>query len=145
MIRSGSLEKTYNSGHGGGDGCPLAVSRHCTSAASLFAASGADGKARAIGSGLKRSAGATVGEGGSGVARIGVDGPCSGGDSGGGICGISDVIGIEWGDRAGGGGEPWRGERRVFSSPSYLNSSALHCLFTAFHICFACGRDGIGE
>jgi hypothetical protein len=68
------------------------------------------------------------------------------GASGGGVHNIGDVIGVEGGDRAGMGGEPWRGERRrVSSSPSFLNSSASHCLFTAFLVCFAGGRDGIGE
>jgi hypothetical protein len=58
---------------------------HCTGSAYSSAASGVDGRARAIGGGVKRSAGAAVGKGGSGVVRIGVDGLCSGGDGGGGI------------------------------------------------------------
>jgi hypothetical protein len=117
---------------------------NCTVSGSV--ASGADGEARAIGGGVKRSGGAAVGEGGFGVARIGIDGPFSGGDSSGGVCSIENVIGVERGDRAGGGGESWRGERRrVSSSPLFLNSSASHRLFTAFLVCFAGGRDGIGE
>jgi hypothetical protein len=129
-----------------GGGGPSAVTRNCIGSASSSAASGVDGEARAIGGGVKRSVGAAVGEGGSGVARIGVDGPCSGGYSGRGVYSIGDVIGVERDDRAGRGGESWRGERRrVSSSPLFLNSSASHCLFTAFLVRFAGGGDGIGE
>jgi hypothetical protein len=73
---------------------PSADTRHRTGSVSSSAASGTDGEAKAIGGGVKRSAGATVGEGGSGVAQIGVDGPCSGGDSGGGVRSIGDVIAL---------------------------------------------------
>jgi hypothetical protein len=80
------------------------------------------------------------------VARIGVDGSCSGGDSGGGVRGIGDVTSVERGYRAGGEGESWRGERRRVSSPSsFLNSLASHRLFTAFLVRFAGGGDGISE
>jgi hypothetical protein len=54
-------------------------------------------------------------------------------------------MGGRWGDRAGGLDEPWRGERRSVSSPSYLNSSASQRLFTAFLVRFAGGGEGIGE
>jgi hypothetical protein len=55
------------------------------------AASGAGCGAEAVGDGEKKSTGAVVGEGGSGVARIGEDGP--GGDSEGGVRGGSTVLG----------------------------------------------------
>ncbi len=53
--------------------------------------SGADCGAAAVGDGVRNSTGAVVGEGGSGVARIGEDGP--GGDSEGGVRGGSTVLG----------------------------------------------------
>jgi hypothetical protein len=119
---------------------------HCTGSAYLSGASGTDGGAGAIGGGVKRSAGAAVGKEGSRVVRIGVDGLCSGGDGGRGVCDIGDELGVERGNRTGGGGKSWRGERRrLSSSPSSLNSSASHRLFTAFLIHFAGGGDGIGE
>ncbi len=119
---------------------------YCTGSAYSSAASGADGRARAIVGGVKRSACAAVGKGGSGVVWIGVDGLCSGGDGGRGIRGIGDELGVERGDRTGGGGESWRGERRrLSSSPLSLNSSASHHLITAFLVRFAGGGDGIGE
>ncbi len=52
---------------------------------------------------MKRSVGAAVGEGGSRVARTSIDGPFSGGDSSRRVRSIRDVIGVERGDRAGGG------------------------------------------
>jgi hypothetical protein len=64
----------------------------------------------------KRSAGVTVGEGGTGVVQIGVDGLCSGGDGGGGVRGIGDELGVERGGRTGSRGESRRGERRSLSS-----------------------------
>jgi hypothetical protein len=90
---------------------------HCTGSAYLFAALGADGGARAIGGGVRRSAGAAVGEGGSGVVRIGVDCVRSGDDGGGGVRGVGDELGVERGirtgvergNRTGGGGESRRG------------------------------------
>jgi hypothetical protein len=90
------------------------------------------------------SAGAVVGEGGSGVAGIGEDGP--GGDIDGSIRGNGDVMGDCWGDRAEGRGDPWRGERRSVSPfPSPLNSSASHRLLTTFLVRFAGSGEGIGE
>ncbi len=119
---------------------------HCTGSAYSSAASGADGKARAIGGEVKRSAGAAVGEGDSGVVRIGTYGLCSRGNFGGGVRGIRNELGLERGDRTGGGSESWRGERRrLSSSPLSFNRSASHHLFTAFLIRFACGGDDIGE
>jgi hypothetical protein len=95
---------------------------------------------------VERSVGAAVGEGSSGVAQIGTVRPCSNGSNGGGVRDIGSVMGGGWGNRAGGGGEPWGGERRrVSSSPSYLNSSASQHLFTAFLVRFAGGGEGIGE
>jgi hypothetical protein len=151
-MRSGSSENTYDSGHGGEGGGPSAVTVHSTGSAYSSAASGADGKARAIGGGVKRSVGAAVGEGGSGVVRNGVDGSCFRGDDGGGIRGVNYVVSVERGDRTCGGGEAWRGERRrVSSPPSILSSSASHRLFTALLVHFAGGGDhegklrGVGE
>ncbi len=93
---------------------------------------------------MRKSAGAVVGEGGSGVARIGEDG--LGGDVVGGVRGSGNVMGDCWGDSAEGRGDPWRGKRRSVSpSPSPLNSSASHRLFTAFLVRFAGGGEGIGE
>jgi hypothetical protein len=60
-------------------------------AAPGVAASGAGCRAEAGGDGEKKSTGAVVGEGGSGVARIGEDGP--GGGSEGGVRGGSTVLG----------------------------------------------------
>jgi hypothetical protein len=95
---------------------------------------------------VERSVGAAVGEGSFGVAQIGVDGSCSKGDNDGGVRDIGGVMGDGWGDGAGAGGEPWRGERRrVSSSLSYLNSSASQRLFTAFLVHFAGSGEGIGE
>jgi hypothetical protein len=145
-MRSGSSEKTYDSGHGGGGGGPSAITVHSTGSAYSSVASGADGEARAVGGDVKRSVGTAVGKGGSGVVRIGVDGPCFRSDNGGGIRGISDVVSVERGDRTCGGGETWRGERRkVSSSPSFLRSSASHRLFTALLVRFAGGGDGVGK
>jgi hypothetical protein len=96
MIRSGSVEKTYHCGHGGGEGGPLTVTGHCNgSASTVVVASGtgaldADFGVRAVDGGVRKSAGAVVGEGGSGVARIGEDGP--GGDVDGGVRGNGDVM-----------------------------------------------------
>jgi hypothetical protein len=59
-----------DSGHGGGGGGPSAVNSNCYGSASSSTASGADDEVRVIGSGAKRSVGAAVGEGGSGVAQI---------------------------------------------------------------------------
>ncbi len=143
------MEKTYSSGHGGGGGGPSVVARHCTGSASLVLAAsgtdcgaGADCGARAVGGGVKKSAGAVVGERGSGVARIGEDGP--GGDDIGGVSGSGDETSCCWTDSVEGRGDPWRGERRSVS-PSPLNSSASHRLFTAFLAHFAGGGEGIGE
>jgi hypothetical protein len=94
---------------------------------------------------VERPVGTAVGEGSSGVAQIGIVGPCSNGDNGGGVRGIGGVMGSGWGDRADGGGEQWGGERRVSSSPSYLSSSASQLLFTTFLVYFAGGGEGIGE
>jgi hypothetical protein len=143
-MRSGSSENTYDSGHGGGGGGPSAVNVHSTGSAHSSAASGADGEARATGGGVKRSVGAAVGEGGSGVVRTCVDGSCFRGDNGGGVRGVGDVVVIERVDRTCGGGEAWRGERRSVSSPpSILSSSASHRLFTALLVRFAGGGDGV--
>ncbi len=116
------------------------VTMHCTSSAYSSTASG--GGETAIGGGVRRSAGAAVGEGGTGVVLIGVDGLGSGGDGGGGIRGVGGELGVERGDKTGGGGKWRRGERRRLpSSPSSLNSSASHRLFIAFLVRFAGGGD----
>jgi hypothetical protein len=61
------------------------------------AASGADCGTEAVGGGVRKSASAVVGEGGSGMARIGEDGP--GGDNEGGVRGGGNVMGdCCWGD-----------------------------------------------
>ncbi len=108
------VKKTYNSSHGGGEGSPSAVAGYCAGST----ASGIGLEVRAVGGGTEKSAGAAVGDGGFGVAEISIDGPCSKGDNGGGIRDIGSVLGGGWGDRAGGGGEPCRGERRISPSPS---------------------------
>jgi hypothetical protein len=119
---------------------------HCTGSAYSSAAPGGGGGARAIGGRVRRSAGAAVGRGGTGVVRIGVDGLRSGGDGGGGVRGVGNELGVERGDRAGSGGESRRGERRRLpSSPSFLNNSASHRLFTTFLVRFAGGGDVMGE
>ncbi len=88
--------------------------------------SGVDSNMRAVDRGVEKIAGAAVGQGNSGVVHIGVDGPCSKGGNG---SGISDVTDCVWGDRAGGGGVLWRGERRRLSpAPLSLNNSSLHRL-----------------
>jgi hypothetical protein len=68
---------------------------NCTGSEPSSATSGAEGEARVIGGGVKRSIGAGVGKGGSGGARIDVDGSCSGDNSGGGVRGIGNVTGVE--------------------------------------------------
>ncbi len=61
------------------------------------AASGVDCGTEAVGDGVRKTPGALVGEGGSGVARIGEAGP--GGDTEGGVRGGSNVMGdCCWGD-----------------------------------------------
>jgi hypothetical protein len=81
MIRSGFVEKKYGSGHGSGNGGPSVVPGHCIDsassvvAASGIASSGADCGVRTVGGGVRKSAGAVVGEGGYGMAQIGEDGP----------------------------------------------------------------------
>ncbi len=111
-----------------------------------FATSGADSDTSAVGWGVEKIAGAAVGQGSSGVVHIGVDGPCSEGGNGSGIRGISDVTGSVWGNRAGGGGVLWRGERRrLYPSPLSLNNSASHHLSIAFLVRLAGGGDGISE
>ncbi len=120
------------------------VTMHCTGSAYSSAASG--GGETAIGGGVRRSASAAVGEGGTGVVLIGVDGLGSGGDGGGGVRGVGSEIGVERGDKTGSGGEWRRGERRRLpSSPSSLNSFALHRLFIAFLVRFAGGGDVMGK
>jgi hypothetical protein len=122
------------------------VTMHCTGSAYSSAASGAGGGATAIGGGVRRSAGAAVGEGGTRVVLIGVDGLRSGGDGGGGVRGVGGELGVERGDKTGGGGEWRRGERRKLpSSPSSLNSSSLYRLIIAFLVRFAGGGDVMGE
>jgi hypothetical protein len=93
---------------------------------------------------VRKSGRAVVGEGGSGVARIGEDGP--GDDNEGGVLGGGSVVGDCRGDRTVGRGDPWGGERRRVSHfPPPLNSSASQRLFTAFLVRFAGGGEGIGE
>jgi hypothetical protein len=53
---------------------PSAVTMNCTGSEPSSATSGAEGEARVIGGGVKRSIGAGVGKGGFGGARVGVDG-----------------------------------------------------------------------
>jgi hypothetical protein len=85
---------------------------------------------------VRKSGRAVVGEGGSGVTRIGEDGP--GDNNEGGVLGGGNVVGER--------GDPWGGERRrVSHSPPPLNSSASQRLFTAFLVRFAGGGEGIGE
>jgi hypothetical protein len=110
------------------------------------AASGADCGTEAVGDGVRKSTGAVVGEGGSGVARIGEDG--KGTEWRRWVARIGEDDGMVGGGgvRTGEGGVESRGEReRASSSPPSLNSSTSHRLFAAFLVRLAGGGEGFEE
>jgi hypothetical protein len=110
------------------------------------AASGTDWGTEAVGDGVRKSTGPVVGEGGSGVARIGEDG--KGADWRRWVARIGEDGGVVGGGgvRIGEGGVVSRGEReRASSSPPSLNSSSSHRLLGAFLVRLAGGGEGLEE
>jgi hypothetical protein len=168
-MRSGSVEKTYASGQGGGVGGPAAGG--APSRRSAVVRVGVSGDTRDDG-GVLIIAGVAVGEGGANGGGSAGEGGASGGGSAGeggangesctgevrangescageGKGGVGDVAGGGVGGsvvRAGEGGVVLRGERaRASPSPPSLSSSASHRLLTAFLVCFAGGGKGFEE
>ncbi len=156
-MRSGSAEKTYASGQGGGVGGPVAGG--APSGRSAVVRVGVGGDTRddggeliiagvAVGDGVANGGG-SAGEGGANgescTGEVGANGEsCAGegdgrvGDVAGGGVGCSVV-------RAGEGGVVSRGERaRASSSQPSLSSSASHRLLTAFLVRLAGGGEGAG-
>jgi hypothetical protein len=155
---SGSAEKTYASGQGGGVGGPVAGG--ASSARSAVVRGGVGGNPHDDG-GVLIIAGVAVGEGGAngescaGKGRAngescagegGANGESCAGD---GDSGVGDGAGSgvsSSGVRAGEGDVVLRGEReRASSSPPSLSSSASHRLLTAFLVRLAGGGKGFEE
>ncbi len=146
-MRSGSAEKTYAYGQGGGIGSPVA--RGGSSVRSAVVRVGVGGSPR-DGGGVLNIPGVADGKGGanseSSAGEGGANGESCAGE------GKSEVgIGAGGGDggrvvRAGEGGVVLRGERaRASSSPPSLSSSASHCLLAAFLVRLAGGGEGFDE
>jgi hypothetical protein len=155
-MRSGSVEKMYASGQGGGVGGPAAGG--APSGRSAVVRVGISGGTRDDG-GVLIIAGVAVGEGGAnGEGSAGEGGAngesCTGevganGESCAGEGGVGDVAGGGVGGsvvRAGEGGVVLRGERaRASPSPPSLSSSTSHRLLAAFLVRFADGGEGFEE
>jgi hypothetical protein len=110
------------------------------------AASGADCVTEAVGDGVRKTPGAVVGEGGSGVAQFGED--REGADWRRWVARIGEDGGMVGGGgvRTGEGGVVSRGEReRASSSPLSLNSSTSHRLLAAFLVRLAGRGEGFEE
>jgi hypothetical protein len=149
-MRSGSAEKTYASGQGGGVGGPVA--------GVAVVRCGASGGPRGDGCVLN-IAGVAVGEdatnGESCAGKGGANGESCAGEGGanGDSCasdgGVGDGAGGGVGGsgvRAGEGGVVLRGERkRASSSPPSLSSSSSHRLLAAFLVRLAGGGEGFEE
>jgi hypothetical protein len=148
-MRSGSAEKTYASGQGGGVGGPVARGRSSVRSAVVHVGVGggprddggvliiagvADGESSAGEGGANgESCSGTYGESCAGEGESGVGDGAGGGDGG-------RVV------RAGEGDVVLRGERaRASSSPPSLSSSASHRLLAAFLVRLAGGGEGYDE
>jgi hypothetical protein len=154
-MRSGSTEKTYASGQGGGVGGPVA--RGASSVRSAVVRVGVGGGPRDDG-GVLIIAGVLDGEGGansgSSVGEGGANGESCSGTNGESCAGEGDSgvgNGAGGGDggrvvRAAEGGVVLRGERaRASSSPPSLSSSASHRLLATFLVRLAGGGEGFEE
>jgi hypothetical protein len=152
-MRSGSVEKTYASGQGGGVGSPVAGG--APSGRSAVVRVGGDMRddggvliiaGVAVGDG-GANGGSSAGEGGANgescTGKVGANGESCAGEGEG---GVGDVAGGGVGGsvvRAGEGGVVLRGERaRASPSPPSLSSSASHRLLAAFLVRFAGGGEG---
>jgi hypothetical protein len=142
-MRSGSVEKTYASGQGGGVGGPAAGGDTRDDGGVLIIAGVAVGEGGANGGG---SAGEGGANGESCTGEVGANGESCAGEGEG---GVGDVAGGGVGGsvvRAGEGGVVLRGERaRASPSPPSLSSSTSHRLLAAFLVRFAGGGEGFEE
>ncbi len=159
IILSGSVEKTYPSGHGGGGGSSE-VARD-VGAAGIGAGAGAGEVgvvvARAANGGEQNGPGEVDGVemvlgAGAGAERSGVTAGSIAG-KGGGSAKLSDCsedgecvgVGLGGGGERAGGGVRGGGETQKSSStPMPLSSSISHRLLTAFLVRFAGGGEGVG-
>jgi hypothetical protein len=146
-MRSGSAEKTYASGQGGGVGGPVA--RGGSGVRSAVVRVGVGGGPR-DGGGVLCITGVADGEGGANSESSAGEGGANGESCAGeGESGVGDGAGGGDGGRvvrAGEGGVVLRGERaRASSSPTSLSSSASHRLLAAFLVRLAGGGEGFDE